>query len=126
MDDTDKQEKLVGWAYAMQWSTLIMPPAIVASLVYLLVVRGRITHADIRSHVRWQLTTCAVIAALIPIALGLLFVGFSGVNTDALISIVATFVLVGGSCLFLPWFLYRLLHGTIRFSRQLPMQTLLP
>ncbi len=126
MNDTSMQEKLVLWAYLIQWATLVMPPAIAVSLIYLVLVRRRVTHSELRSHVNWQLTTCGVVAASIPIAFGLLFVGFSGVNTDSPIAIAATFILVGVSFLFLPWLLYRLLRGTIRFSKQLPMKTLLP
>ena len=114
------------WAYGIQWAALVMPPIVMVSLVYLLVMRPRITHVELRTHMNWQLATCGVIAALIPIGIGLLFIGFSGVNTDALISIAATFALVGASSLFVPWLIYRLLRGTIRFSKQLPMVSLFP
>ncbi|MBT8098477.1 MAG: hypothetical protein KJO82_01940 [Gammaproteobacteria bacterium] len=124
--DTDSQEKLVLWAYIIQWAAIIAPPLVVGSLVYLLLIRGRITHGEVRSHVNWQLATCGLIAAMIPIGFGLLVIGFSGVNTDSPVSIIATFALVGASALFLPWLLYRLLYGTIRFSKQLPMERLFP
>ena len=73
MTDTDIQEKYVLWAYGIQWAGLVMPPVVIVSLAYLLVMRPRITHAELRSHINWQLATCGVIAALIPIGLGLLF-----------------------------------------------------
>ena len=126
MNDIDRQEKIVLWAYVVQWTTLVMPPALIASLIFLLLIRGRITHVDIRSHVNWQLATFGMIAAMIPIALILFFVGLSGVNTDSLISILSTFALVGASTVLLPWLFYRLLYGTMRFSRQLPMERLFP
>ena len=126
MTETEIQEKYVFWAYAIQWAALFMPPIVIVSLAYLIVMRPRITHVELRSHINWQLATCGVIAALIPIGLGLLFIGFSGVNTDAPISIAATFLLVGVSLLFVPWLIYRLLRGTIRFSKQLPMDSLFP
>ena len=110
----------------MQWATLVMPPAIVASLIYLLLIRGRVAHGELRSHVDWQLMTCAQIGLLIVLGFVLLAIGLSGFSTDAPLSIVATFVLYGGSLLFLPWLLYRFLRGTIRFSKQLPMESLFP
>ena len=126
MTDIDYQEKLVRAAYVMQWGSLLIPPLIVVSLIYLLAVRRRVGHVELRSHLNWQLMTCGMIAAMIPLALLLLFIGLSGVNTDAPISIVATFTLVGASALFLPWLLYRLLRGTVQFTRQLPMKRLFP
>ena len=126
MGEIDDQERHVRWAYVVQWATLLMPPAILLSLIYLLLVRSRVTHSELRSHVNWQLMTCGLVLAMIPLALILLFTGLSGVNTDAPVSIFATFVLVGASTLFVPWLLYRLLRGTIRFSKQLPMETLFP
>ena len=118
----DEQEKLVHWGYAIQWCTLLWPPAIVASALYLLWIRKRIRNRDIRSHVSWQLVTASITVLAIPVAIILLFVGLSGVNTDSPISIAATFALVGGSYLFLPWLAYRLLRGSIRFSNELPME----
>ena len=110
------------WGYAIQWCTLLWPPAIVASVLYLLWIRKRIVNRDIHSHVSWQLVTASVTMLAIPVAIVLLFVGLSGVNTDSPISIAATFALVGGSYLFLPWLAYRLLRGSIRFSNELPME----
>ena len=124
-NDIDRQEKLVLWGYVIQWAALFMPPAVAVSLVYLLIIRSRVPHRELRSHVSWQLMTCVLIAALIPIALLLFFTGLSGINMDSPVSIVATFALVGGSVLFLPWLLYRLLNGTIRFARQEPMKSLI-
>lgn len=126
MSRTEREEKLVFWAYLSQWACLVMPPVVVVSLAYLLLIRRRITHPEVRSHVNWQLATYGLIVAMIPIGLGLLVIGMSGVNTDSPISIIATFTLVGASALFLPWLLYRLLFGTIRFSKQLPMERLFP
>ena len=118
----EEQEKLVHWGYAIQWCTLLWPPAIVASALYLLWIRKRIRNRDIRSHVSWQLVTASITVLAIPVAIILLFVGLSGVNTDSPISIAATFALIGGSYLFLPWLAYRLLRGSIRFSNELPME----
>lgn len=126
MNDSEKQQTLVLWAYVIQWATLLMPPALIASLIYLLIVRNRVTISGLRTHVNWQLMTCGVTAAIIPIGYLLLYVGLSGVSTDAPISIIATFVLVGVSTLYLPWLLYRFIRGSIRFSKQLPMEKLLP
>ena len=123
--DINRQEKLVLWGYVLQWASLILPPLVAASVVYLLVIRARVPHSELRSHVNWQLMTCGLIAALIPIALLLLFTGLSGFNTDSTVSIIATFALVGGSVVFVPWLLYRLLFGTIRFTRQQPMKSLI-
>lgn len=114
------------WGYLIQWSALIIPPALVVSFGYLLLMRQQITNPDIRSHWRWQLTTCAIVAALIPVFFGLLFIGFAGFNTDSPLSIIATFLLVGGSFLFMPWILYRLVWGTMRFSKQIPMNRMFP
>ena len=103
-----------------------MPPMIILSLAYLLLLRRRVSHVELRTHVNWQLATLGIIAAAIPAGIGLLFIGFSGWNTDSPVSIIATFVLLGASCLFVPWLLYRLVRGTMRFSKQLPMRTLFP
>ena len=126
MLDTDSQEKLVFWAYLLQWACLFAPPFVVVAFPYLLLIRGRVTHPEVRSHLTWQLATYGLIAIMIPLGLALLFIGFSGVNTDSPISIVATFTLVGASALLLPWLLYRLLFGTIRFSQQVPMERMFP
>ena len=123
--ETERQEELVRYSYLVQWSMLVIPPMFFASLVYLLVLRRRITHFELRTHVKWQLATCVMILVLIAAGLVLLFVGLSGVNTDAPISVVATFVLMGGSAVFFPWLLYRLLYGNWRFAQQVPMQSVL-
>lgn len=125
-NDIDNQEEFVRWAYMIQWTALVLPPTLALSLIYLLLIRGRVTNSELRSHVNWQLMTCGLIVAMIPIGLILFFVGMSGVNTDAPISIMSTFALVGALALFLPWLVYRLLRGTIRFRKQVPMVTLLP
>jgi len=124
MSDTEQQERLVRWAYGIQWSALVFPPAILASLVYLLLIRNRVTNPDIYSHLRWQLATCVTTFALIPIGLILLVIGLSGVNTDAVVSIFSTFALVGLGTLFPLWFIYRLIRGAIRFSKELPMENM--
>ena len=93
----------------------------VASVVYLLAIRKRIRNRDIYSHVSWQLFTASATILAIPVAIILLIIGLSGVNNDSPVSIVATFALIGGSYLFLPWLAYRLLRGSIRFSNELPM-----
>lgn len=121
----DRQERLVLWGYVLQWAALILPPAVAVSLIYLLIIRPLVPHRELRSHISWQLMTCGLIAALIPVALLLLFTGLSGFNTDSTISIIATLALTGGAILFVPWLLYRLLHGTIRFARQEPMKSLI-
>ena len=126
MIDTDSQDQLVLWAYIVQWATIVMPPFIVASLIYLLVIRNKITNPDIRTHVSWQLATCGLIAVLIAVGYGLLVIGLSGFNTDSPFSILATFALMGASALFFPWLFYRLIYGTVRFSRQQPMERLVP
>ena len=125
ISEIDRQERLVLWGYVLQWAALIVPPAVAVSLIYLLIIRPRVPHHELRSHISWQLMTCWLIAALIPVALLLLFAGLSGFNTDSIISIIATFALTGGAILFVPWLLYRLLHGTIRFARQEPMKSLI-
>lgn len=116
-----KQEKLVFWGYLIQWSFWIFLPSIAISLIYLLIIRGRVTNTALRSHIKWQLATLGLILAMIPIALLFVFIGLSGINTDAPVSIAATFIVIGASFLFLPWLLYRLLYGTIKFSKQTPM-----
>ncbi len=121
MSETEHQERLVLWAYGIQWAMLVFPPAILASLIYLLFIRDRVVNPDIHSHVRWQLVTCFAMLAMIPVGFLLLVIGLSGVNTDAVVSIVATFALVGIPALFPLWLIYRLIRGTIRFSNELPM-----
>jgi len=64
----------------------------------------------------------AMVAAAIPLALGLLFIGFAGVATDAPISILATFTLVGAAFVFPFWLIYRFAWGTIKYSRDTPMR----
>ncbi len=123
--DTDRQEQLVLYGYAMQWSMLVIPPMFIVSLGYLLLLRRRITHFEIRTHVSWQLATCLLTLALLAVAIVLLVIGLSGVNTDAPLSVLATFALMGGSVLFLPWLFYRLIYGSLRMSRQEPMRSVL-
>lgn len=117
----DREKKLVLWGYLLQWGSLVMPFAIIGSLIYVLVLRSRLTQPWLRTHFAWQLSTCIIIAAAIPVGLGLLAVGFSGVATDAPVSIVATFLLVGVSFLFPFWFIYRCLRGTMNYSGGRPM-----
>lgn len=126
MNDTETQQRLVLWAYVIQWSSLLVLPAMLGSLVYLLAIRQRVTVGGLRSHVDWQLMTCWTLVAAIPIGLALLYVGASGISTDAPISIVATFVLLGLACLFPLWFMYRLFWGSVKFYTQSPMTTLFP
>ena len=110
------------WGYAIQWCTLLCPPAMAASVVYLLIIQKHIRNHDIRTHVSWQLVTASATVLAIPVAIILLMIGLSGVNSDSPVPIVATFALIGGSYLFLPWLAYRVLRGSIRFSNELPMQ----
>lgn len=124
--ETERQEELVRYSYLLQWSMLVLPPMLFASLIYLLVLRRRITHFELRTHVKWQLATCIMILVLIVAAVIFLFVGLSGVNTDSPIAIAATFVLMGGSAVFFPWLLYRLIYGNWRFAQQVPMRFVLP
>jgi uncharacterized membrane protein len=121
MSEIEQQEKLVLWSYGIQWFSLLMPPAIIASLVFLVVFRKQVTNPDIRSHVRWQLATCIITFALIPLGVILLAIGLSGIATDAPASIIATFTLLAFSAGFPIWFLYRLIYGSYRFSQQQPM-----
>ena len=123
--DTNRQEQLVLYGYAMQWSMLVIPPMFVVSLVYLLLLRRRVTHFEIRTHVTWQLATCLMTMALLGVAILLLIVGLSGVNNDAPLSVLATFALMGGSAVFLPWLFYRLIYGNLQLSRQEPMRSVL-
>ena len=113
------------WGYIIQWATLIMPPALLVSLVYILVTRGRVSNAALRSHLDWQLTTCALTAVFIVVAVVLFVVGMSGIGTDAPVSIIATFVLVGLLTVAPLWFLYRLIRGTMRFTQKLPIEKLI-
>ena len=117
----ENQENLVRWGYLLQWLALVLPPTIALSAIYLLLIRGHVVHNELRSHVRWQLITCGLVAVMFLIALLLLVIGMSGWNTDSPFSILATFAMVGFGALYLPWLIYRLLRGTIRFSRQVPM-----
>jgi len=126
MDDTEKQQSLVFWAYMIQWSSALVPPTLGASLIYLLLIRKRVTVAGLRSHVDWQLVSCWGLAAAIGVAVVLWFIAASGVSTDAPISIIATFALVGLASVVPLWILYRVAWGSIRFFKQLPMETLLP
>ena len=126
MSDIDEQEKLVRWGYGIQWATFIFPPSFLVSPVYLLLIRDRVTHAEVRSHLNWQLMTFGVIAAMVPIGLLLLFIGLAGVNNDNPISIIATFTLMGISWAAIPWLLYRLIRGSLRLSQQVPMERLFP
>jgi len=126
MDNSDPQPRLVLWGYAIQWAALLMPPLIVVALIYLLVIRSRLTSQGLRSHIDWQLTTSGIAVVLIVIGALLFVVGMSGINTDAPISIIATFILVGLTGIFPVWLLYRVIWGSIQFSRRAPMNRLLP
>ncbi len=121
-----QQEDYVLWGYVIQWCMLIIPPAAIASFVYVLVMRSKVPHAGLRSHLSWQFATLVQILVLGLIAIALFAIGMSGVGTDAPVSILATFLVVGGSLLFVPWLLYRLLRGTIQFRAEQPMQSLFP
>ncbi len=125
MNDNESQQSLVLWGYIIQWATLLMPPALLVSFVYLMVVRGRVSNAGLRSHIDWQLTTCVLTVTFVAVAAVLFVVGLSGVNTDSPVSIVATFAVVGLLAVAPLWFLYRLLRGTLRFSKKLPMENLI-
>ena len=125
MTDNESQQQLVLWGYIIQWATLLMLPALLVSFVYVLVVRGRVSNAGLRSHLDWQLATCVVAVVFVAVAAVLFFVGLSGVNTDAPISIIATFTVVGLVAVAPLWFLYRLIRGTLRFAKKLPIEKLI-
>lgn len=125
MDDIEKQQKLVSWAYTMQWATLLLPPAILASAVLLFTIRKRITNPGLRSHLHWQIMTCIIAALLIGAAILLFVIGMSGLHTDAPISVIAVFMCTGIMSLMLPWFIYRLVRGTLYFSRESAMTSLI-
>lgn len=121
-DDTAANEKkLVLWGYILQWASLVMPFAILASPIYVLVVRGRVTHPWLRTHFVWQLATCGLIGMAAVVGALFFVIGLSGVSTDNPISIVATFLAVGLSVVFPFWFIYRCLRGTMNYSGERPM-----
>jgi len=99
-----------------------MPLALVASPIYLLAVRRTVTTPWLRTHIKWQLTTCVMVVAAISISYPLLFTGLAGVNTNAPLSIIATFLLVGASAVFPAWLIYHFLRGILRYSRGLRME----
>ena len=99
-----------------------MPVALLVSPFYVLAVRRKITTPWLQTRRRWQLTTCIMLAAAIPVGFLLLFTGFAGWNADSPISIAATFLLVGISSLFPIWLIYRFLRGTLTYSRGRPME----
>lgn len=124
MSDSESQQRLVLWGYIIQWTTVIMPVTLIASAIYVLLVRGRVANVALRSHLDWQLAT-AGIAILVALLAGVLFfVGLSGVSTDAPLAIIATYTVLGLAAVLPLWMLYRLLHGTLQFSKKLPMQNL--
>ncbi|MEM7762978.1 MAG: hypothetical protein AAF290_02795 [Pseudomonadota bacterium] len=117
----EAQEQRVLVAYALQWAMLIIPLLAIANIGYLLWARSRVPHVELRSHIHWQLATLAILALIAVTGLGLLGLAFAGVNTDAPLSIAATFLLYGIGAVIIPWFFYRVIFGTYRFRRQLPM-----
>jgi uncharacterized membrane protein len=119
-NDNRQDPLLIG--YILQWSSLLFPPLLLVSLVYLLVVRSRIVEAWQIGHLRWQLMTCYIVIAGVVLALILLFVGMSGIGTDAPLSIAATFVLVGAGYLFPFWYLYRCIRGTLHYAKRRPLE----
>ena len=125
MNANDVQQRLVLWGYVIQWTTFLMPAALFVSIVYVMIVRRRVSNAGLRSHLDWQLTTCVLAAVLVAAAAALFVVGLSGVNTDSPISIIATFSVVGLLSVAPLWFLYRLLRGTLRFAKKLPIEKLI-
>ena len=119
----DKKEKdLVLWGYILQWITFVMPLALVASPIYLLAVRRTVTTPWLGTHIKWQLTTCVMVVAAIPIAYLALFLGLSGIGSVGPLAIIVTFLLVGVSAMFPAWLIYRFLRGTLRYSKGLPME----
>jgi len=126
VSDSKGQQLFVFWGYVIQWLTILMPLALLVSLVYVVVVRGRVMNPALRSHIDWQLATCLVSLSILALALGLLIVGLSGVATDAQISVIATFALLALLSVAPFWLLYRLVRGTLRFRNKLPMEKLFP
>ena len=124
MNDNDSQQRLVLWGYIIQWATVVLPVALLASAIYVLAVRGRVTNLGLRSHLDWQLATVGIAIFVASVGAVLFFVGLSGVNSDEPLSIIATFAVVGLAFALPPWLLYRLIRGTLQFSRKLPMQNL--
>ena len=122
----EQQEKLVQWGYLVQWCALAFPPLVVASLLYLLVIRKYIANRDIYSHVSWQLGTAGVAVLALPVAFLLLMIGLSGWNSDSLLAIVSTLFLTAAGFVFLPWLIYRLIRGTANFANEQPMSRLFP
>jgi uncharacterized membrane protein len=124
--DIEKQEKTVLWGYCLQWSMLLFPISFFVSLIYLLVMRSSVTQSGLRSHLSWQLSTLLQIAIGVAMGFALLFIGMSGWGTDAPLSVGSTFLLLAATTLFLPWLLYRLIRGSLRFHKQEPMLSLFP
>ncbi|MEL7297356.1 MAG: hypothetical protein AAGJ86_06815 [Pseudomonadota bacterium] len=118
------QEQRVLVAYVMQWAMVALPPLAIINIAYLLWGRARVPHVELRSHIRWQLATLVILATIAVTGIGLLALAFAGVNTDAPLSIAATFLLYAIGAAVVPWFFYRVIFGTFRFRRQLPMQRL--
>jgi len=70
--------------------------------------------------------TCLVAAITAVVAVVLLFIGLSGIATDAPISIVATFTLLALLTVAPLWLLYRVVRGTLQYRMKLPMASLFP
>jgi len=124
VSDNELQQRYVLWGYIIQGATVIMPVALLASPIYVLVVRDRVTNMGLRSHLDWQLATVGIATVVALVGAVLFVVGLSGINTDAPVSIIATFVLMGLVTALPLWLLYRLVRGTLQFSKKLPMQNL--
>jgi len=126
MSDTEKQQRLVLWAYVIQWIAIFMPFALVVLLIYVLAARRAVVEPALRSHLDWQLVTCLVAAGVAVVAVALLFIALSGINTDAPISIGATFTLLALLTVAPLWLLYRVVRGTLQYRLKLPMENLFP
>jgi uncharacterized membrane protein len=126
MSDTERQQQLVLWAYVIQWVAIFLPFALFVLLVYVLVARRRVVEPALRSHLDWQLVTCLVAAGAAVVAVALLFIALSGINTDAPISIGATFTLLALLTVAPLWLLYRVVRGTLQYRMKLPMANLFP
>ncbi|HSG64861.1 MAG TPA: hypothetical protein VLD39_07665, partial [Gammaproteobacteria bacterium] len=111
MSDTAGQQRIVLWAYVIQWIAIFMPLVLAALLVYVLIARRRVVDPALRSHLDWQLVTCLVAAATMVVAAVLFIIGLSGISTDAPISIVATFTLLALVTVAPLWLLYRVVRG---------------
>ena len=108
------------WGYVLQCAGLLVPLLLVASPLYVWIVRGRVAEGWLSTHLRWQRDTALVVAAAV-LAMMVMLV-FDAVLAGEGVTYAGDWIVLAlGLAIAVPlWVVYRIARGMLKYVKRLP------